>query len=588
MKPRNRFLFGISTTGFCALLAVMAVWGQSYSHTRAVRLSFVEGDVTVQRPDVQAWAEAPVNTPLQQGFKVSTGENSFAEVQFENGGTIRLGERALIDLTALESTPSGGKINQVELRQGYATFHLLPSRLGESLQVGTPYGTLTAQGEAQFRVDLEQGLERVEVFSGTVEVQSNLGALTIEKDSVLVMQPGATEPTVVSQGITQDDWDEWVENRESQGEMPATGPSPNGYTDDAAEAPYGWNDLQQYGAWSDVPGEGYGWTPNVVAYGWAPYSAGQWCWYSGWGYTWIGAEPWGWLPYHYGGWDFIPGRGWVWFPGTLRRWSPSQVTWFQGQNWVGWIPRPHRKDGATACGNNCGGGAVNTSTFRHGGLLTSNLMLRVNPATGTMVKEPGITPAMAALLPGPAGSLPAAQSYGFRGNPAQPPIGAGISAMTTRSSGSRHVGATTSNSAIVYDPQQGSYINNGHRATKPQVQPAFPVSPAGASTLTPPATNPGLIQPAPAGSRETNVRPTENQGSIQAIPTGNYYVRPAPLAPNSNLSGGRAAGGGGQTVDSHVGGGGASTGGHFSSAPAGGGHAGGAPAGGGSAGGGHH
>ena len=216
MKPRMRFLLGIPAAGFIALLTVMPVWAQSYSHARIVRLSFVEGDVTVQRPDVQAWAEAPVNTPLQQGFKLSTGENSFAEIQFENGGTIRLGELALLDFTQLELAPNGGKINHVELRQGYATFHPLPSRLGESLQVGTPYGTLIAQGGAQFRVDLDQGLERVEVFNGTVEVQSNLGAMTIEKDSVLVMQPGASEPTVVSQGITKDDWDQWVDNREAQ------------------------------------------------------------------------------------------------------------------------------------------------------------------------------------------------------------------------------------------------------------------------------------------------------------------------------------------------------------------------------------
>ncbi|HXW15001.1 MAG TPA: DUF6600 domain-containing protein, partial [Terriglobia bacterium] len=352
----------------------------------------------------------------------------------------------------------------------------------------------------------------------------------------------------------------------------------NGYTDDAAEAPYGWNDLQQDGTWSDVPGEGYGWTPNIIAYGWAPYSAGQWCWYSGWGYTWIGAEPWGWLPYHYGGWDFIPGRGWVWFPGSLRRWSPGQVTWFQGQNWVGWIPRPHRKDGATACGDNCGGGVVNTSTFRHGGLLTSNLMLRVNPTSGTMVREPGVTPTTAAMLPGPAGSLPAAQS--FRGNPAQPSVGAGISATAMSSSGPIHVGATP-NSAIVYDPQQNSYTN-GYRGTKPAVQPAFPASPAGPSTLTLPA-NPGLVQPVPAGSRETNEQAVVNQGGNQLNPPGTYYARPAPPA-NSNPSGSRVTGSGGQAVESHVGGSGAPTGGHSSFASAGGGHAGGASAGGG----GHH
>jgi hypothetical protein len=583
MKPRKPFSFGFLAAGFIALLAVIPVGAQSYSHARIVRLSFVEGDVTVQRPDVPAWAEAPVNTPLQEGFKISAGENSFAEIQFENGGTIRLGELALLEFTELELAPNGGKINHVELRQGYATFHPLPFRLGESLQVGTPYGTLIAQGGTQFRVDLDQGLERVEVFKGPVEVQSSLGAMTIEKDSVLVMQPGASEPTVVSQGITKDDWDQWVDDREARSEAPASRPYPDSYASGAAEATYGWADLLQYGSWSNVPGAGYGWIPTLVTNGWAPYSTGQWCWYPGWGYTWIGAEPWGWLPYHYGGWDFIPGRGWVWFPGNLSTWSPNQVTWFNGPNWVGWIPRPYRKDGAIACGNNCGGGAVSASTFQHGGLLTSDLMLRLNPTSGERVKAPGIIPSTAAKLTGPALSSPAAQSVGFQVNPGHAPVGAGIPNTATTSPGAPHAGVAPPNAAIVYDPQQDRYVNN-HPVVTPQESPASPA--AGVSTLSTPAANPGPIQPMPVGSREPTGRAAENQGLVQPNPAGYSFAKQGPSGANSNPSGGRV--GGGQAGGSHVGGGGPTSGGHPGPAPAGGGHTGVASAAGGAAAGGHH
>jgi hypothetical protein len=579
MKPRIRFSLGILTAALTALLTINPAWAQSYSHARIVRLSFVEGDVTVQRPDVQAWAEAPVNTPLEEGFKLSTGENSFAEIQFEDGDAIRLGQLSLLDFTQVELAPNGGKINHLELRQGYATFHPLPSHLGESLQVATPYGTLVAQGGTQFRVDLDQGLERVEVFNGAVEVQGNLGAMTIEKDSVLLLQPGTSETSVVSQGITQDDWDQWVDDREARADMPATGPSPNNYTGDGSDSTYGWNDLLQYGSWSNVPGAGYGWTPTWTHAGWAPYSMGQWCWYPGWGYTWIGAELWGWLPYHYGGWDFIPGMGWVWFPGRPGTWSPAQVTWLQGPNWVGWIPRPHRKDAAIACGDNCGGGAVSISTFRRGGLLTSNRMLGFIPTNGENVKAPGIVPTTAAMLPGPAVSLPAAESQGFRGNPAYAPGGRGIPTTATASPGSRHANAAPPNSAIGYDAQQGSYVN-GHRVTTPHEATA---SPAGASAVTTPASNPGLIQPVPVGSRAPSARPAENQVPLQPNPAGYSFARQGPSGTNSNPSGCRTAGSGSQASGNHVGGGGAPAGGSSGFAPSGGGHAG-AP----SAGGGHH
>ena len=264
MKPRIRSSMVVLAAWFTVLLTVSPAFAQSHSNARAVRLSFVEGDVTVQRPDVQAWAEAPANTPLQEGFKLSTGEKSFAEVQFENGGTIRLGELSLLEFTALALAPNGEKTSRVELRQGYATLHPLPSSMGDTLKVDTPYGMLIARGGTLFRVDLEEGMGRVEVFKGEVQVQTNLGAMSVETDSVLMMQPGSSDPAIVSQGITSDDWDQWVADREGQVEIPPNGPNPNSYTGDTDDGAYGWTDLLQYGNWAYVPGSGYGWTPSRV------------------------------------------------------------------------------------------------------------------------------------------------------------------------------------------------------------------------------------------------------------------------------------------------------------------------------------
>jgi hypothetical protein len=570
VKPRTHLSHGIPKLVFIVLLAGVPVWAQSYSHARVIRLSFVEGNVTVERPDVQGWAQAPVNTPLQQGFKLSTGENSFAEVQLENGSAIRLGEQSTIDFTELGLAPNGSTINRVELRQGYATFHPLPSRLGESLEVMTPLGKLNAEGGAEFRVDLDQGMERVEVFNGAVEEESNLGSMTVEKESVLVLQPGAPVPTVVSQGIAQDDWDQWVADRETHLEMPAAAPPPDGYSDDAEGTPYGWAELAQNGVWTEVDGEGYGWIPSAGG-GWAPYSSGQWCWYPGWGYTWIGAEPWGWLPYHFGEWEFVPGKGWVWFPGSLRNWSPGQVTWYQGPNWVGWVPRPHRPRQPADCGNNCGGGVVSTGTFRQGGRLTPNRMLGIDPTVGTTVNAPGINPSMTAMLPGPIVALPAAQTHGGRWNTPQPQAGTGIRTTANSALGPRRgAGTTNPNSAIVYDPQQGNYIN-GHPASRPIVRPAFLGSPAGNTTFASPAANsnanPALTQPVPVEGRRPVAGAVEGQGYVQPNP-GVYAAPPRPTTPstNNNSTAPHPGGNTGQAGTSH-GGSWAPAESHTSSAP---------------------
>ncbi len=555
MMSRIRFSQILPFAGFAALIAVGVAHAQSSPEARVVRLSFVDGTVTIQRPDVQAWAQAPVNTPLQEGFKLSTGENSYAEIQFENGGTIRLGELSLVELNGLGQTANGGKINRVSLRQGYATFHILPSDRGDTLQVDTVNGTLTARGGTRFRVDLDQEVERVEVFEGTVNVQGNLGHMTVEKDYALLMQPGATEPTVISKGITEDDWDHWVDDRESNAEASSTVPPPQGYDGDASESPYGWTDLQENGNWTDVDGLGYGWTPTTVAADWEPYTVGEWCWYPGYGYAWIGAEPWGWLPYHYGWWKFLPGRGWVWFPGNFRSWSPALVAWYSGPNWIGWTVRAQRRDEATACGGNCGGGVVSSTTFRQGGVLTANLMLNVNPASGERVKEPGIAPLASAWLPGRTVSSPAALSRGI-------PVG------------SPRSNPASETSAYVYDSQQNRYVN-GNAAPPPE--PARSYTGARAQSELP--SNSGFVQPVSVSGREASTEPMKNPNSCASpmpsmdcvIVHPRFYTNPAKPSPAG-----------------HPGVSGAPVGGHPSPAPvsSGGGHPGGAPSGGGS--GGHH
>ena len=53
---------------------------QVASHVRVVRLSYVSGTVAVKRPGSTEWAKAMVNTPIQEGFEISTSEHGYAEV----------------------------------------------------------------------------------------------------------------------------------------------------------------------------------------------------------------------------------------------------------------------------------------------------------------------------------------------------------------------------------------------------------------------------------------------------------------------------------------------------------------------------
>jgi hypothetical protein len=301
------------------------------SNARVVRLSFVEGTVTVRRPGSTEWAKATVNTPIQQGFSVATAKGSYAEVQFENGSTVRLGQLSRVDLSEMALTPDGDKLNHVTFDEGYATFHFIPEHHDEYL-VETSGVTLSPHGKTEFRTDLDQGQLRVEVFTGELQVTDSHQSEKLEKEKVLTYDARSGSPFQVAHGIQKDDWDKWVAARDEQSNL--------AYNDSGVgiDAPmYGWDDLDAYGDWGNFPGYGYGWAP-YEPFGWSPYGLGMWSWYPGWGYTWISGEPWGWLPFHYGFWNFDASMGWFWMPGAFGMWSPALVNWYSGPGWIGWGP----------------------------------------------------------------------------------------------------------------------------------------------------------------------------------------------------------------------------------------------------------
>ena len=206
MEPTVRLVKGGAGLLLLSALASVAVWAQELSHARIVRLSFTEGVVSIQRPDGDEWADAPTNTPIQEGFKIATAESAFAEVEFENASTARIGQQSLLEFTQLALLPSGGKLNRMNLRQGYATFSVTPE--GEdSYEVTAGTATFTPRGKARFRVDFEAGILQAKVFKGSVEVMSPEGTGTLGKDTVLEIRPSGEEPFQISQGITEDAWD---------------------------------------------------------------------------------------------------------------------------------------------------------------------------------------------------------------------------------------------------------------------------------------------------------------------------------------------------------------------------------------------
>jgi uncharacterized protein DUF6600/FecR-like protein len=503
------------------LCAGTLAWAQEYSHVRIVRLSFEEGTVNLTRPNVGATSEASVNTPIEEGYVLSTSQDSFAEVEFENTSTARVGQLSELHFNQLALDSNGTKLNGMELRQGYATFTILPENGDQyNVQAGAVTIVPFSDKTVQYRVDLDSAGARVEVFKGTVEVSGSFGQRRVGKNDVLEFDSAADEPLQVSHGITKDAWDEWVEQREDEAQMARRKGPPGNYTSEVNSYLYGWNDLYYYGAWNNIPGYGMCWFPSV-GYGWVPYSVGQWVWYPGFGYTWVSFEPWGWLPFHYGGWFFDPGFGWAWAPGGFNTWSPALVNWYQGQTWVAWSPRPlrPRPGGGMTASQACPGQTcttvVSTEAFRSGRPVQGHRVAGVDVTDSFAVGRPSIAPMEAVATTGsPAiatgsGRTPA----GGMTRPGSAPSGA--------SPRSTFEGAgTATEGRVVFDSKEGRFVNGREGA------PAQPAASEAAPTSTTNAEAPHGRAPAEAPSARPAAPVAAPASGVGTIPEGSHHASP--------------------------------------------------------------
>ena len=314
-----------------ALLAQPAN-AQDYSKIRIVRLSFVEGNVQYQRPG-QDWEDAGLNLPIQEAFALRTTDG-YAEVEFEDSLTLRLGTNATVEFRGL-ALQNGGRVNKLTIPQGTAIISTKLKR-GDAVSVATPNLNLNLPRNGRFRMDISPTDSWVTVFHGKVEVDSRTGATSLVSGghTLHVNASGSGSPEVAS-NPTKDDFDKWVSHREeamnsAQSETSAVLGS-NSYTE-------GYADLYNYGVWSYIPGYGTGWMPYGVGMGWMPFMDGQWQFMGGTGWNWVSGEPWGWLPYHFGSWVNTPGIGWAWLPVGAASWMPATASWVHVNNQLGWVP----------------------------------------------------------------------------------------------------------------------------------------------------------------------------------------------------------------------------------------------------------
>jgi hypothetical protein len=303
------------------------------TNVRIVRLSYLNSDVQMDRGDAQGYQRAILNTPVVQGTRLWTrGDEALAEVEFEDGSTVRLTPGTTVIFKELVLRGSGEKVTSVDLDSGTAYFDLR----GQMGEFRATFGgeQISSSHPARFRVyGGDHGQFKVADYKGNLDVRTSDKQIALHGGETLEFSDAGQYNVVKS--IAEGSYDNWNKEREAYSGNVASARSADYYSSGFSPTySYGLADLAYYGNYFYAPGWGWTWRPYYLGAAWNPFMDGAWTWYPQLGYLWISPYPWGWMPYRYGTWNFVPGYGWCWMPASVwNSWVPVTAVNHPPVNW---------------------------------------------------------------------------------------------------------------------------------------------------------------------------------------------------------------------------------------------------------------
>ena len=315
-------------TSLLALLTATALWAEDQDQAqdppgRAARLQYIQGSVSVQPQGNGDWVEGALNRPLTNADNIWTDKGGRSELNV-GSGIMRLNSESSLTLTNVSDNSV-----QVQLHQGTLNLRVRKLYEGEIYEVDTPNMAFTVQksGEYRFDVDPDGDASVVTVFKGQGDATGEGPAVHVKDRERARFHGGTSLAHEFSPAPGYDGFDDWCRVRDKrEGTVSAQYVAPG---------VVGYEDLDEYGTWSEVPEYGHIWRPRHVSVDWAPYREGHWAYIGPWGWTWVDDAPWGYAPFHYGRWVNYDGY-WGWAPGPryIRPvYAPALVAWFGGAGW---------------------------------------------------------------------------------------------------------------------------------------------------------------------------------------------------------------------------------------------------------------
>jgi len=326
---RKIALISLALTGVL-FFSLPAESQESYYPFSYAHLSYVQGDVRVDRGNDLGIEAGEVNFVLATGDKVMTADG-LTEISFGRNNFLRLDAYSVVEIARLPESDNDDFA--LHLHQGRAYLRISYLSREKAFALHTPDASFYILENGLYRFEVEErGRTEVRVSEGSLEASGQDKTVLIEAGELISASNGYLLEPAKNAYSGEDDFSGWNSERDnliSRASFQSSSYLPEEINEYEPE-------LSAYGRWVYERPYGYIWVPTVTYVDWRPYLLGRWMWYPRIGWTWVSAEPWGWAVYHYGRWQWRLGLGWYWIP-TVH-WGPAWVNWYWDADFVAWCP----------------------------------------------------------------------------------------------------------------------------------------------------------------------------------------------------------------------------------------------------------
>ena len=337
MKLRSMWknIMFTSFVGCFMLLISTLTFGDTLN--QVARLSYINGTVSFLPAGETQWVGVSLNRPLITNDQIWTDTGALVEMQFP-GAAVRMGSQTDLKILNLND-----QIAQFQITHGTLVLSIKRTSSQQVYEVDTPNFAFVINEPGYYRFDIstENNMSTVSVRMGQGVAFGINASNTISVGHACSATGTNLENYQCTNLSAADNFGNWsLERDKIAGTVSTQYVSPD---------TIGYEDLGNYGAWTEDKQYGPVWYPYNVDPNWAPYQNGQWIWLSFWGWTWVDNQPWGFAPFHYGRWAYI-GNRWCWVPGPIGErpiYAPALTVFIGGDSpqfkiddgySIGWFP----------------------------------------------------------------------------------------------------------------------------------------------------------------------------------------------------------------------------------------------------------